>query len=119
MRKIFGGRKIIITNICFLLLCEKSSLAGVFFSICYNIREGTEIISLQSNVRKIYAEPNTVPVNLYDFLMPPPPIPVSCNIFLCSFSSNRGSTGIILLQSNVRKNVHIVKTLRVNGYNFF
>ena len=41
-----------------------------FFSVFYNIRKDTEIILLQSNVRQIYADTNTIPVNRYNFLMP-------------------------------------------------
>ena len=51
-------KKLLINS--FVLHCGKAPLAEIFFPFFYNIKEDTEIIIFQSNVRKIYGDPKTV-----------------------------------------------------------
>ena len=102
-----------------LIFCKKALSGEIFFSVFYNNRKGSGITLLQSNVRKIYADPNTVLVSPYDFLMPQATLLCQLRYFLCSFYSTTGGTDIISPQSNARKNFHTVIILQMNGYNFF
>ena len=51
-------KKLLINSV--VLHCGKAPLAEIFFPFFYNIKEDTEIIIFQSNVRKIYEDPKTV-----------------------------------------------------------
>ena len=65
---------------------RKSPELKSFFPVFYNIREDTGIILRKSNVRKICADPNTVALNPYDFLIPQRQFPGSWDI-LCVHST--------------------------------